>query len=124
MNAKIFISTLWRNLKKIVVLENNFYLMRTHKYWIYFITNKSRTTLYIGVTNNLRRRIEQHYNNRGNDSSFAGKYHCFNLVYFEEFRYIANAIKREKQLKKWSRKKKDHLISLKNSSWKFLNDEI
>ena len=98
--------------------------MRTHKYWVYFVTNKSKTTLYIGVTNDLKIRLEQHYNNRGDNTTFAGRYHCFNLVYYEEYKYIDKAIKREKQLKKWSRKKKEFLISTKNKNWTFLNNEF
>ena len=92
-----------------------------HKYWIYIVTNPEKTVLYIGVTNNLAKRLYQHYSSKGDDSSFAGKYHCYNLVHFEEFQYIDKAIAREKQLKKWSRKKKDWLIELENPSWHFKN---
>ena len=92
-----------------------------HKYWIYIVTNPKRTSLYIGVTNNLALRLEQHYKNRGDDSTHAGKYFCYNLVYWEEFKYIDKAIAREKQLKKWSRKKKDYLIELENPKWLFKN---
>ena len=96
-------------------------MSKDHKYWIYVITNTKKTVLYIGVTNNLTRRLEEHLQNKGNPETFAGKYHCYNLVYFEEFTYIDKAIAREKQLKKWTRKKKKWLIELKNPKWEFKN---
>ena len=92
-----------------------------HKYWIYIVTNPKRTTLYIGVTNNLALRLEQHYSNRGNEATHAGKYYCYNLLHYEEFGYIDKAIAREKQLKKWSRKKKEWLIEQGNPNWLFKN---
>jgi putative endonuclease len=95
--------------------------MKNHKYWVYIITNPNKTIIYIGVTNNLSLRLKQHYNNRGSNDSFAGKYYCYNLVYFEEFKYINKAIAREKQLKKWTRVKKDKLISSNNPDWHFKN---
>jgi len=98
--------------------------MKQHQYWVYIITNKSKSTLYIGVTNNLKNRLRQHYENRGINKTFAGRYFCYHLVYFEFYKYIEDAINREKQLKKWSRKKKKWLIEQKNKNWDFLNDEI
>ena len=98
--------------------------MKKHQYFIYILTNLKKTSLYIGVTNSLSRRLQEHFDNRGNPSSFAGRYHCYSLVYFEEFKYILDAIAREKQLKRWSRKKKDWLIEMKNPDWKFLNGDF
>ncbi len=95
--------------------------MREHKYWVYIITNQKKTVLYIGVTNSLARRLEEHFQNRGTPKSFAGRHHCYYLVYYEEFKYINKAIAREKQLKKWRRQKKEWLIELKNPTWDFLN---
>lgn len=95
--------------------------MQDHKYWVYITTNPKKTILYIGVTNNLRLRLSQHFENRGNVETFAGKYFCHNLVYYEEFKYIDKAIAREKQLKKWTRKKKDWLIKMKNPQLIFKN---
>ena len=95
--------------------------MKNYNFWIYIITNPNKTVLYIGVTNNLSRRLDKHYQNRGIEGTFAGKYHCYNLIYFEEFNYIDKAIAREKQLKRWSRNKKVKLIESKNPDWKFLN---
>ena len=54
-------------------------------YFIYFITNPNKTVLYLGVTNDLERRLDEHYRNRGNKKSFASRYHCFKLVYWEWF---------------------------------------
>ena len=98
--------------------------MKEHKYWIYIVTNPNKTVLYIGVTNNLGLRLEQHFQNRGNTETFAGKYYCYNLVHFEEFKYIDKAIAREKQLKKWTRKKKDWLIEMNNPNWIFKNSQF
>jgi len=80
--------------------------------------------LYIGVTNSLKTRLEQHYLNRGSNSSWAGRYYCYFLVYYEEYKYINDAIKREKQLKGWNRAKKEVLISRMNPEWRNLNGEI
>ena len=98
--------------------------MKKQNYYIYFITNPSKTTLYLGVTNNLARRINEHYENRGNDQTWAGRYNCYDLIYYEQFSYIDKAIAREKQLKKWSRKKKEWLIGLSNPHWNVLNSNF
>ena len=90
-------------------------------YHIYITCNSSKTTFYIGVTNNLNKRLSQHYEDSIKaKSSFAGKYNCYHLVYFEVFHSIEEAIAREKQLKKWSRTKKENLIRLKNPDLEFL----
>ena len=88
--------------------------MKNRKFWIYIISNKSRTKIYIGVTNNLRRRINEHKENINLKNSWASKNDCRFLIYYETFDSITFAIKREKQLKKWSRKKKNWLIKIKN----------
>ena len=93
-------------------------------YFIYIITNPNKTVLYIGVTNNLKRRISEHTNNRRLPKTFAGRYHCNKLIYFEQFNDINLAIKREKQLKKWTREKKEKLIATKNKNWDFYNTEL
>ena len=91
---------------------------------MYITTNPVKTVLYIGVTNDLTRRLQEHTENKGNKSSFAAKYYCHNLVYYEHFSDINYAIAREKELKTWSRAKKSALIASTNPDWKFLNDEI
>ena len=93
----------------------------THNYYVYILTNKNKTVLYIGVTNNLKDRIEYHKTSK---SSFTSKYNCFNLIYYERFEDVNFAIKREKELNGWNRNKKEELINSFNVEWKFLNNEI
>ncbi|MBO6830462.1 GIY-YIG nuclease family protein [Allomuricauda sp.] len=94
-------------------------------YYVYIVTNKSKSTLYIGVTNNIQNRLAQHhFDSQNAKKSFAGKYNCYLLVYYEGFTSIENAIKREKELKKWRREKKERLISSFNPSWEVLNNQI
>jgi putative endonuclease len=95
-----------------------------HQYFVYILTNSQKTVLYTGVTNDLAQRITEHYLKRGNPDSFAGRYHCYYLVYYEPPQYIRNAIAREKEIKSWYRSKKEALISAFNPEWKFLNSEI
>ena len=89
--------------------------MRDHNYYVYILTNKHRTTLYIGVTNNLWLRINQH--RRGEVKGFTQRYQLTRLVWFEHFCDINNAIAREKQLKGWLRAKKIALIEKRNPRW-------
>jgi putative endonuclease len=98
--------------------------LKDHNYFVYIITNPIKTVLYIGVTNNLDIRLQQHYDNRGEPETFAGRYFCYNLLYWERFQYIDHAIEREKELKKWSRIKKERLINEFNKEWRFLNNDI
>ena len=95
--------------------------MRDYTFYVYILTNPKKTSLYIGFTNNLSQRLIQHQNNKGNPSTFAGRYFCYILVYYEVFQYVNNAIAREKELKKWSRKKKESLIDATNPNWNSLN---
>ena len=88
------------------------------------ITNYKKTVLYVGVTNDLIQRIKEHYLNRGDSKTFAGKYYCHFLLYFEKGKYIDRAIAREKEIKGWTRKKKEELIKSGNPEWKFLNEDI
>lgn len=96
----------------------------THTYFVYILTNPNKTTLYVGVTNNLAQRISEHYINRGNPSTFAGKYFCYMLLYYESFGYIQSAIAREKEIKRWSRNKKETLVKTMNPNFLFLNKEL
>ena len=82
------------------------------RYYTYILSNKNDTTLYIGVTNDLQRRVAKHRS--GMIPGFSQKYNCHKLVYFEEYSDVDLAIAREKQLKKWSRAKKEALIDTKN----------
>ena len=74
--------------------------MMQKTYFIYFLINWSKKVLYVGVTNNLSRRLQEH--SSGTISGFTKKYNCNILVYYEEQEYINNAIRREKELKGWS----------------------
>lgn len=93
----------------------------THNYYVYILTNKTKTVLYIGVTNDLKQRLFFHQNCT---SSFTYRYKCFYLVYYENYQDINVAILREKQLKGWRREKKVELINNFNPNWNFLNDVI
>ncbi|WP_053991847.1 GIY-YIG nuclease family protein [Mangrovimonas sp. TPBH4] len=96
----------------------------THNYYIYILTNKSKTVLYTGVTGNLQERLEFHMNPLPFSKSFTAKYKCYFLIYYEHFFDIAQAIQREKQLKGFRRVKKEILIKQFNPEWRFLNNEI
>ena len=98
--------------------------MWNYNFYVYITTNPDRSVLYIGVTNDLQRRLYEHTENKGNKSTFAGKYFCYNLVYYEHFTHIEHAIEREKEIKKFRREKKDLLIAAFNPEWKFLNEDV
>jgi len=98
------------------------YQMKREGY-IYIMTNKHKNVLYIGVTSDLKKRIWEHRHHFIKDS-FTDKYNIEFLIYYEGFDNIEEAIQREKQLKKWSRAKKEYLISTKNKRWKDLFEEI
>lgn len=95
-----------------------------HNYFVYITTNPAKTTLYTGVTNDLYIRMKQHYENRGHFKTFAGRYYCYNLIYYEHYKYINDAIQREKEIKKWRREKKEILINSSNPNWLFLNSTL
>jgi putative endonuclease len=84
-------------------------------YAVYIVSNNTRTTLYIGVTSDPPLRLQQHRDPQ--HSSFAARYHCGHLVFYEVFREIGDAIAREKQLKGWRREKKNVLIAKMNPNW-------
>jgi putative endonuclease len=90
-------------------------------YYIYILTNKSKI-LYIGVTNNLNRRVYEHKNKL--IEGFTKKYNLDELVYFEVFNNIEDAIRREKQLKNWHRQWKMNLVESVNKEWKDLSLEF
>ena len=86
------------------------------------MSSKNNTTLYIGVTNDLNRRVQEHKS--GSIPGFSKKYSCKKLVYFESFSDINQAIEREKRLKGWVRKRKDELIDTVNKERNDLAVEI
>ncbi|MDF7811941.1 GIY-YIG nuclease family protein [Hymenobacter sp. YC55] len=85
--------------------------------YVYILTNPIRTVLYIGVTNAIERRVYEHSSTLGDTSKFTGRYQTDLLVYFEHCADAAQAIAREKQLKGWTRAKKEKLISDFNPEW-------
>ena len=89
---------------------------------IYIMTNKYRTTFYIGVTSDLRARVWQHVNGEG--SAFVKKYRLFDLVYYESFERITDAIEREKQLKNWHHDWKVNLIKSMNPEMRDLKGDL
>lgn len=84
-------------------------------YYIYILTNVSNSVMYIGVTNDLKRRLAEHKNEL--IDGFTKRYHVHKLVYFEEYSEIKLALAREKQLKRWVRAKKNWLVETKNPNW-------
>lgn len=95
-----------------------------YNFWVYILTNWKRTVLYVGMTNDLPRRLCQHFFLRGNPKSFTGKYYCYNLVWYQWHQYVNNAIEQEKALKAGTRAEKEALIMEMNPEWRFLNKEI
>ncbi|MFA5436311.1 MAG: GIY-YIG nuclease family protein [Candidatus Neomarinimicrobiota bacterium] len=96
--------------------------MRDHNYYVYILTNKNKTVLYTGVTNDLYRRIYEHRHRE--KSGFCKSYNCCYLIWYEWFRNSEEAIEREKQIKRWSRKKKIRIIEQFNPEWRFLNELV
>ncbi len=94
--------------------------MRDYHFYVYILASKSGT-LYIGVTNNLERRISEH--KQGLIEGFTKQYGCDRLIYYENYSHVNDAIAREKQLKKWNRQKKQNLIKILNPHWKDLSEE-
>jgi len=84
--------------------------------YVYILTNKNNTTLYIGVTANLEQRIKQHRSHL-NPKSFTARYNLYKFVYVETFQMIGDAIAREKQLKAGNRARKVALIEKENPNW-------
>jgi len=93
-------------------------------YYVYILTNTRHTVLYIGVTNNLIRRLIEHKQGVGNGSEFTKRYNLIKLVHYETYDDVRDAITREKQLKGGSRKKKEELILKNNPEWKDLGVEL
>ena len=92
-------------------------------YYVYMLTNATGTVLYTGVTNDLIRRVYEHKTN-ADPNSFTAKYTVHKLVYFEETSSRYEAISREKQIKGWSRKKKNQLVETRNPKWDELYDKL
>lgn len=89
------------------------------KYYVYLLTNWNNKVMYVGVTNDLEKRVYEHKNKiiRG----FTSKYNISKLVYFEETGDVISAIEREKEIKRWRREKKNRLVNSINPDWKDLS---
>lgn len=94
---------------------------REYNFYVYIMASPSGT-LYIGMTNDLTRRVAEHKGDKVD--GFSKKYACNKLVYYEHTQYVYNAIEREKQLKKWRREKKQNLIKTVNPHWNDLSKEL
>ncbi len=93
-------------------------MSKSGSYYVYFLTNWNNKVLYVGVTNDVERRIYEHKNKIV--KGFTEKYNVDKLVYLEETEDINAALEREKQIKQWSRKKKNTLVVSMNPQWKNL----
>ena len=94
----------------------------TKTYYVYILASKRNGTLYIGVTNDLERRLYEHKNNLV--EGFTNKYNVHHLVYYEDVNDIQSALLREKQLKRWTRKWKIELIEKVNPEWLDLAEDF
>ena len=90
-------------------------------YFVYILTNWNDSVMYIGVTNNLKRRLYEHRNHLAD--GFTKKYNVHKLVYYEYTNDVRSALEREKQLKGWTRAKKNALVAKANPTWKDLSKE-
>ena len=94
-----------------------------YNFYVYILTNKAKTVLYTGVTNNLKRRLEEH-NEKLNPNSFSAKYNLIYLIYYEKYGWIQQAIAREKEIKLLRRDLKLELIKEFNPNMEFLNNRF
>jgi putative endonuclease len=96
-----------------------------YSYYVYILTNKYRTTFYIGVTNNLKRRLTEHHQAiKLKKNTFAGRYNLYDLIYYEKYENIKTAITREKELKGWRKEKKMNLIKKQNENFRSYNEHV
>lgn len=110
-NRTAVISTAGRNL---VSIEK--------RYYVYLLTNWNHRVMYVGVTNDLRRRLYEHQDKLV--KGFTEKYNVNKLVYYEETNDVTAAIAREKEIKKWRREKKNKLVFGVNPEWNDLSDQL
>jgi putative endonuclease len=93
--------------------------VKEHRYFTYIMASRSHN-FYAGVTNDLERRVREHKERRF--ECFTSRYNVDRLVWYERFRYVGNAIGREKQIKNWRREKKIALIESTNPTWQDLSE--
>ena len=107
--------------KAVISTEGRNLVASGKNYYVYILTNWNNKVMYIGVTNNLERRLYEHKNKL--IKGFTQKYNVNKLVYFEETGDVFSALEREKEVKKWRREKKDALVLKVNDEWKDLSEE-
>jgi putative endonuclease len=95
--------------------------MREHNYYVYILTNWNHKVMYVGMTNDLERRLYEHKNKL--IEGFTKRYNIDTLVYYEHTMDVFEAITREKEIKKWRREKKNKLVGTMNPEWKDLSKE-
>ncbi len=89
--------------------------MGTYSFFVYIMSTENNKVIYVGFSNDVKRRISEYKSHL--NSGFTWRYNICKLVYYESFKYVDQAIKREKQLKKWNREWKDNLINKSNPGW-------
>jgi len=97
-------------------------LPKEHQYYVYLLTNGNNKVMYVGMTNDLARRIYEHKTKAV--KGFTEKYNVNRLVYFEETPDVHAAIAREKEIKKWRREKKNALVTQTNPEWHDLSEDL
>ena len=95
--------------------------MKEYNFYVYILTNWNHEVMYIGMTNDLRRRLDEYKNKRV--KGFTAKYNVDKLVYYEHGTDVHAALTREKEIKKWRREKKNNLVMTMNPEWKDLSLE-
>jgi len=93
-----------------------------NNYYVYILTNFTNTVLYVGITNDLKRRVYEHKNHL--TDGFTDKYNCNKLVWYESTVDVKSAILKEKQIKKWKREFKENIINKFNPEWKDLHSSL
>lgn len=96
--------------------------MKEHNYYVYILANWNNKVIYVGVTDNLERRVYEHKNKLLD--GFTKKYNINKLVYYEQTADVKSAIQRKKEIKKWRREKKNKLIESINPKWNALDEQL
>ncbi len=97
-------------------------MVSNKNYYVYLLTNWNHKVMYVGITNDLKRRLYEHKNKQV--IGFTEKYNLSKLVYFEETQEVYAAINREKEIKKWRREKKNQLVNQFNPAWHDLSESL
>jgi putative endonuclease len=105
----------------VISTEGRNLVVQRHEYYVYLLTNWNNQVIYVGVTNDLVRRLFEHKTKQV--KGFTEKYNVNRLVYYEVTSDIHAAIMREKEIKKWRREKKNQLVITMNPEWKDLSEE-